>query len=362
MAGRGVHAAGAGIEHHVVGQHHRRGPVVEGVRGGQAFQLGARHGGHDFVAFPAEGLGAAFHQRGGQHIVRAVVADHGVVMVGVHGHRHVVGQGPRGGGPDDDAGVGRVRRGQAQHFCRLGITQGKAHEDGGRGVVVVFHLGLGQGGLARAAPVDGLLAAHHVARFHEIAEFARGGGFVGRVHGHVRLVPGAQHAKALEFLALDVQVLFRVLAAALAHHVGGQFLLLFAQFLFNLVFDGQAVTVPAGHVAGGVALHVARLDHHVLQDLVQRRPEVNVPVGVRGAVVQDVRPLLAGCLRHGGVGVDAFPELEHFRLALGEVGLHGKFGVGQMQGLLVVAHGRAAPRGCRHAGRSGGGAWPRPAG
>ena len=51
---------------------------------------------------------------------------------------------------------------------------------------------------------------------------------------------------------------------------------------------GQAVAVPARHVRRVEAQHVAGLDDEVLEDLVERRADVDLAVGVRRPVVQQV--------------------------------------------------------------------------
>ena len=162
-----------------------------------------------------------------------------------------------------------------------------------RGLVFVLDLGLGERGLAVHAPVHGLEALVDDARADEAPELAGDHRLIGGLHGHVRVLPVADDAEPLELLALDVDVLLRVLAAAAnllerVHgpphvHIRG----VEAELLVHLVLDGQAVAVPARHVDGVVSEHGARLDHEVLEDLVERRPHVDVAVGVGRPVVED---------------------------------------------------------------------------
>ena len=257
---------------------------------------------------------------------------------------HVVRQRPRRGRPDDDIAAAGV--GLREDVLQLLIRQGEAHEDGRRRVIGVLHFRLGQRRMAGTAPVNGLLGAHHVAFFHKAGQFARGNGLIGRGHAAVGIFPVAQHAETAKFLALNINPLAGIIAAALAHHMGGQGLFLFLQLLLDLVLDGQAVAVPARHVAGLEALHVARLDDDVLQNLVERRAHVNVPVGIGRAVVQHIGALGGAGVHHGRVGVALFPLLEHLGLALGKIGLHGEGGLRQIQGLFIVAH--AGSRGATH--------------
>ena len=205
-------------------------------------------------------------------------------------------------------------------------------------MVVVFNLGFGKGGVARAAPVDGLFGAHDAASFHKVGKLASGGGLVGGAHAHVGIFPVAKHAKTAKFLALHVNPLGSVVAAELAHHMGGQGLFLFFQFLLNLVLNGQTVAVPAGNIARGKARHVARFYNNILENLVQRRAHVDVPVGVRRAIVQHIGSLAARSLNHGFVAVNGIPLFQGFRLTLGQVCFHGKGGLRQVQCFLIIAH------------------------
>ena len=66
--------------------------------------------------------------------------------------------------------------------------------------------------------------------------------------------------------------------------------------------------------------------------------DVNVAVGVRWSVVQDVeRPALARAAQLG-VKVHVLPALQKPRLTLGEVGTHGKFGAREIQCIFVICH------------------------
>ena len=338
----GVHAAGAGVEGDVVGQDHLGDAVKDRVLGLEPFQLGAAEGGQGLGGVPAELGGAGGEQGFGQDVKLALGLDQDVVEVRVHGHAHVVRDGPRGGGPDQDEQLGDV---DVLDLLEIRVGHGEADVDGRGAVILVLDLGLGQGGAAVAAPVDGLLAADHAVALHEPAQFAGRGRLVLRLHGHVRVVPDAEHAETLELAALGVQPLGGVGAADLADGQGVEFLVLLLQLLLDLVLDGQAVAVPTGHVLGLLPLHVAGFDHDVLEDLVQGGTHVDVPVGIGRTVVQHVPVFRVPDRDHLVVGLDFLPELERFRLALLEVGLHGEFGLGQEQGVLVIAHGFSSPPG-----------------
>ena len=71
------------------------------------------------------------------------------------------------------------------------------------------------------------------------------------------IVPLAEDAEALEIGALDIDVLFGVLAAGAADLDGRHVRLLAAEFAIDLDFDGQAVAIPAGDVGRIEAGHGA---------------------------------------------------------------------------------------------------------
>ncbi len=109
--------------------------------------------------------------------------------------------------------------------------------------------------------------------------------------------------------------------------------------VFDGVFNGQAVAVPAGGVQRIKALQLAAFDDHVLQDFVHRVADVDLAVGIRRAVVQDeFGRSLAGSPQ---LLVDALlvPVLGPLRLALGQVAAHGKGRIGHVQRGAVGAFG-----------------------
>jgi len=97
-----------------------------------------------------------------------------------------------------------------------------------------------------------------------------------------------------------------------------------AEFLFDEVFHGEAVAVPAEASLDFFALHGVVAGDDVLDGVWHEMPEVGQAGGKGGAVVEDVfRRML--CMRRGfplGNGlcedVVVFPEFEDFLLHLGE--------------------------------------------
>ena len=115
------------------------------------------------------------------------------------------------------------------------------------------------------------------------------------------MLPVAEHADALEVGHLLRDLLGRVGAALGLHLVARQAA---AEGLLDRVLDRQAVAVPARRVARVEAGELARLDDHVLQDLVGGVADVQLAVRVGRAVVQDeAGPAVA---RFAQALVDAF--------------------------------------------------------
>src|SRR5690606_4011131 len=151
-------------------------------------------------------------------------------------------------------------------------------------------------------------------------------------------VPVAQNAQAHEVLLLHLHLLAGVFAALLTELGMGNFLAGLAEFLFYIVLDGQPVTVPPRDVGRVKAHQRAGLDDDVLERLVDRVPQVQWAVGIRGAVVQQETRFARALRPQLAVQVHFLPARQHLWLALGQSRFHGKVGLRQVQGALVVRH------------------------
>jgi hypothetical protein len=116
--------------------------------------------------------------------------------------------------------------------------------------------------------------------------------------------------------------------AGLGQHFGGR--QVFAVQFFDLDLDRHAVAVPARHIGRVEAGDGARLDDHVLEDLVDGVAQVDVAVGIRRAVVQHEHRAALGGLAHALVDFLVLPLLDPARLALGQVAAHRERGVGHV--------------------------------
>ena len=221
-------------------------------------------------------------------------------------------------------------------------------------MVVVFDLGLGQRGLFDRRPHHGLRPLIQAPVHQQLHELARDHRLGVVVHGEVRVVPLAGDAKAAELVALDADPVFGEAAAFLpelddVHGVLVQPPL--AVLLFDLPFDRQAVAVPAGDIARVAAHHLLAADDEVLEHLVQRVADMQMPVRVRRPVVQDERRAPGRGAAQAVVDAKAFPAGKPVRLTLRQARAHGEIRLRQENGLAIV--GGLGLQGGLHVGRVG---------
>ena len=257
--------------------------------------------------------------------------DHQVVDVVAISDGAVAGDGPGGGRPDHGAGPLQRRVG--------GADDREADVDGGRGVIVILDLGLGQGGLLDHRPQHRLGALVEAAVHREFGDLAGDLRLGGEGHGGIGVGPVADHAETLELGRLDGDPAFGEVAALGPERDHWHRVLVapgLAVITLDLPFDRQSVTVPAGNVIGVEPEHLARAHDHVLEDLVERVADVEVAVGVGRPVVENELLAPPGRLAEALVEVEAVPAFEHLGLALRQPTLHRKLGLGQEDGGAVV--------------------------
>src|SRR5262249_11620367 len=99
----------------------------------------------------------------------------------------------------------------------------------------------------------------------------------------------------------------------------------------------KAVAIPARDVRRVETQHRAAAHDDVLEDLVHRRAEVDVAVGVRWAVVEDEARAPRGHRPALLFEPHLVPLLERAGLPPGQVGFHRKVRPGQVHRALVIA-------------------------
>src|SRR5664280_718828 len=323
VAGRGVHQAGAGIEGDVVGRddHERLGalgqdgapPGRERVPVRQAEECGPLGA----AGLPPLQPGGGEHRRGERrrhHQPAALSVNEHVLGVGVHRDREVGRDRPRCRRPDRERDI--VPAGGAERRAHGGRIGG-GERDGDFGVAAggVLEFGLGEGCLALPAPADRLALAVEQPLLDDLAEGGGDVGLVARRHGEVRVVPGADPAETAEFLALHGDYAERTSRLRGAHLQVGHRELAAAQFAVDLLLDGETVAVPARDERDVVTEHGARAHDEILENLVERRPEVNVLVGVGRAVVEEEAGRTGARRAQASVEIVVLPPLQPLRLA-----------------------------------------------
>jgi hypothetical protein len=268
-----------------------------------------------------------------QDLVAALDRVERVLGLGVEGERQVRGQRPGrrrpGHGGDRTAGERWMRLREPGRV--LGREREADVDLRALVVLVVLDLGLGERRAAGDAPVDRLLRLVDEPLLGEGRELAHDRRLVAGRHRQVRIGPLAHHAEPLELVALDAHVLLGVLAARLPERDRRHLVLLRAEVALDLELDRQPVAVPAGPIGRVHAHHRVAAHDDVLQDLVERRSEVDVAVRVGGAVVQhEARRALPGPPQLA-VEVLLLPAREPLGLRLGQVGLHREIGLRELE-------------------------------
>ena len=271
----------------------------------------------------------------GHDVVSVADLDEGVFQVGVQAGSNVGGQRPGGGGPNDDPCLVQRDVVLSQHAVGV-VGQLEADVDGIALVLGVLDFGLSQRRAVLGAPVDSLHAFVDVALLRHLAEDLNLAGLKLRAQGQVRIFKVALHAQALELLVHDADVLGGKFLADLAQLQFGDARLFVAEGTEGFQLDGQAVGVVAGHIRCLEAGHILIADDDILDDLVQCSTHVDIAVGIRRAVVQDVLGLALVVLDHLLVDMVLFPVLQHFGFFFRQTGPHFKGGLHLMDGVVVV--------------------------
>ncbi len=333
VAGSGMHAAGAGVEGDIIGQDDQRLPVQKGMAAMFPFQEPGRKGGQNPVIFQAEDLKGLLDQFFSHDPDLVAGLDRGVGEIRMQGHGQVGRQGPGSGGPDHHRHLFIGQRGNNRAEI---VGQRKFYIDRSGGVVLILHLGLSQGGMTGGAPVHRLLAAGHRPGDQKVVELPGDRRLIGIVDGQIGLLPVAQDTQAAKLGALDVDPLPGILAAGLAKSELVNLLLFRPQLLVDIEFDRQPMAVPARHERAVMAVHPLGPQDDVLEDLVQSVAHMKMAVGIGRTVMKNIGGSTAGLRLHLLVEFLVFPLLQHFRLALGQTGLHLELGLGQIERRPVI--------------------------
>ncbi len=303
----------------------------------------------DDATLQAEAREACLDQRAGEHEQAPFGIDKRVLQLRIQVQCLVCRDRPWRRRPDHGERVPVDRR-QAERGGQRGTVGSEEGDvDRRRLAVGVLDLELGQRRAAVEAPVHRLQPAVDEAALDDALQDADLAGLVAEVHGPVRMLPVAEHADALEVGHLLRDLLGGV-GAALFLHLGARQCT--AKGLLDRVLDRQAVAVPTRRVARVEAGELARLDDHVLQDLVGGVADVELAIGVRGAVVQNEAWPAVARVAQSLIGAFVAPLLHPTGFATGQVAAHRERRVGEVQRRAVVDRGGRGRRRVSHGGES----------
>ena len=129
VAGRGVGAAGAALQGHMVAQDNGGFPIQEGMAVGDVLQLLAQAAAQNLIGVDLGRLHGGLHQLLGHHIILPI-GRHNTVLEGrPDADGHIARQGPGGGGPDHKIGLGQVRRAQLSQLPVFVVHHMELHID-----------------------------------------------------------------------------------------------------------------------------------------------------------------------------------------------------------------------------------------
>ena len=290
---------------------------------------GGEHGAREFVA-----LERVFVQTFAEDEKLRSGVDEDVVEFGIDVQGLVRGNRPGGRRPDHrEAGLFKFHAEDRFDTFLLVFGEFEGDVDRRARLVLVFHFGFGQCGLAVKAPVHGLETAVDVALFHDVLQGTDFVCFRVEAHRAVRIVPIAEHAQTLEVGALQIDLFRCVGAGKTLGLVDGKVL---PVELFDLDFDRHAVAVPARNVGGLEAFERLFLEDDVLQDLVDGVAEVNRAVRIGRAVVQNELLRVAARIDNAVVNLSFFPAANPRGFALGKVSSHREGRIRQIERILLV--------------------------
>ena len=335
VAGRGMHTACAALQRHMIAHNDIGRAVDKRMLCHHIFELAALEGSQHFVvAFPARGQ-RLFKKALRHDIVFLAAADHMIGEIRAETNRHIAGQRPGRGGPDNKIGTGRVdplRREQSLIVLYLKLDINRI-----AGILGIFDFRLRKRSAAFGAPVNRLEPLINIAFKGHFPKDLDLLGFKFRLQGQIRIIPFAEHAQTLELLTLVIDIGQRILAADFPQlQRGNRRRILHAGLCTGLQLNRQAMSIPTGHVRRIISRHIVIAHNKVLEDLIERCADMNIAIGIGRAVVQHIQRLSLILFHQAVVQPGALPLPEHLRLTLGQAGTHGEFRYRQVQRVVVI--------------------------
>ena len=188
--------------------------------------------------------------------------------------------------------------------------------------------------MGACAPKDWLFLAVNEAFFHETGKRTDHSRFIRRIERQIRMIPITQNTEAFELAALDVDEFAGVFLRAAAHFgwrkTGRRF--------DHAKFDGQTMAIPPRNKRRAKSSHRTRLHHKIFKNLVERGSHVDITIGKRRAIMQQIKRRILTCLLDFLVKAIGFPFSKHLGFPLRKSCLHWKLGLRQVDRVFVSAH------------------------
>ena len=341
VAGCGVNQTRAVGECDVRRLNDRAHPVAEGVAIGEPNQRGAISLGEPLDRDAANRPGDRIQKLRGDHGDVAVQPYERVAKGRLYGNCQVRRKRPGRCRPDHERGV-LIEADTEDGRDRGPVRRLEVHVDGDILPLLILQLRLGKRRAVLDRPVHGFERPVHESLLQKGRKNLQDTLFIVRRHGQIRVVEISQRHQTLQVAGLERLVLFGVGAAGAADRHPPLVLTQGAELLelprrnqigHHLVLDGKAMAVPTGYEGAVAACHEAASDHKVLEHLVEQLPDVDPPVGVGRAVMEDKR-LSAGALsKQRLIETRLLPSSDRGRLISGEGGSHWKARPGQVERL-----------------------------
>ena len=147
-------------------------------------------------------------------------------------------------------------------------------------------------------------------------------GLYAKVHGQVRFVPVPKNTDSNKVFTLSVHLLHRIVTTLLSEYRVVNFDTSLTNFLFNIVLNRQTMTVPTWNIRSIKTAHSTRLHDNIFQYFVNRMAKVDVPIGVRRPIMQNILFTATACFPYLSINIFFVPLFKNARLSLCQIRTH----------------------------------------
>ncbi len=255
-----------------------------------------------------------------------------VIQTGMHGDGHARRQGPGSRRPDGD-----IHRFTGNHREAVFLVNKRiGHVNRRRGLVLIFDFRRGQCCLTVNAPENRFLSFIDKSPLHHVGESTDLRRLVLGLERHIRIFPVSQYTKSFEFVSLHVDIGFGIFHAVIPEFRRLNGFLVLTAFPEDPELYGQSMSIPARDIGCTISPHPFIFWYEILENLVEGRSDMNIPVGIGRAVVEYEGFLVLSGFHEGLVKLHGIPELQPLRLLPGKIGPHGKGCLWKVQRFFII--------------------------